>query len=143
MANPNPKTAHLSREAGPGRPKGSKNRITPERLKLEIGRVALSNIVHAFDGVHGNRKKFTLRELKAMPEDFQRCISSLKVKTENLTAGDDEQDIVVEIKLWDKVRAQELMARSMGLLKDNMHVTTDDDVLNRLDAWKTKKPRGE
>lgn len=117
--------------------------MTPERLKLEISRVAMSNIVHAFDGVHGNRKKFTLRELKAMPEDFQRCISSLKVKTENLTAGDDTQDIVVEIKLWDKVRAQEILARALGMLKDNVHVTTSDEVLSRLDAWKTKKPRGE
>lgn len=124
-------TPLLKRDAGPGRPKGSKNKLTRERLELEIKRLALSNILDAFDGVHGNRRKFTLRELKSMPEDFQRCISSVKVRTENLTAGDDSQDVTVEIKLWDKTRAIELGARTLGMLKD--HVVIED-----LDARKAR-----
>lgn len=131
MANRNPQNQDKLRRGGPGRPLGSKNKLTRERLELEIKRLALSNILNAFDGVHGNRRKFTLRELKSMPEDFQRCISSVKVRTENLTAGDDSQDVTVEIKLWDKTRAIELGARTLGMLKD--HVVIED-----LDARKAR-----
>lgn len=107
---------------GPGRPKGGKNRITVARLEAEYRRIAFSNIIDAFDGVHGNRRKFTLRELRAMPEDFQRCIASVKVRTENLTAGDGEQDITVEIKLWDKMDALNMWAKHFGWAKDTLRI---------------------
>lgn len=110
---------------GPGRPKGSKNRITIARMEQEYRRVAFSNILAAFDGVHGNKRKFTLRELKAMPEDMQRCISSVKVRTENLTAGDGKQDTTVEIKLWDKMAALEQWAKHFGWAKDRIVVEGD------------------
>lgn len=142
MANSNPKTAHLkgSRgEAGPGRPKGSKNKLTRERVEQELRYLAFSNIIQAFEGVHGNRRRFTLRELRAMPEEMQRAISSVKVRTENLTAGDGEQDTTVEIKLWSKDKALELCARSLGMLKDNLSISAPEELLSRLDAWKVKR----
>jgi hypothetical protein len=124
--------------AGPGRPKGSKNRLTRERVEIEIRRIALSNIISAFQGVHGNTQRFTLRELRAMPEDFQRCIASIKVRTENLTAGDKAQDTTVEIKLWDKVKALELCARTLGMLKDKVEITVSEDLLARLDRGRVR-----
>ena len=133
------RTSHLlKRDAGPGRPKGSKNKLTRERLELEIRRLATSNIIDAFEGVHGNKRKFTLRELKAMPEDFQRCIASVKVRTENLTAGDDATDITVEIKLWPKDRAIEMACRTLGMFKDKLEVTAPDELLSRLDRAKVR-----
>jgi len=132
MANPNPgKRAGFPTTGGPGRPKGSKNKLTRERVEQELRYLAFSNIIQAFEGVHGNRRRFTLREIKAMPEEFQRAISSIKVRTENLTAGDGEQDTTVEIKLWSKDKALELCARSLGMLKD--HVVIED-----LDARKAR-----
>jgi len=138
LANPHPPTAHLKKDAGPGRPRGSHNKLTRERLELEIKRLALSNILDAFDGVHGNRKKFTLRELKAMPEDFQRCIASVKVKTENLTVGDDSQDITVEIKLWDKTKAIEMAGRAFGMFKDKVEISAPEELIARLDRAKQR-----
>ena len=93
MANPNPppRDGFPLKTGGPGRPKGSKNRLTRERVELKIKRLALSNIIEAFERVHGNRRSFTLRELRDMPEDFQRCVASVKIRTENLSAGDDKQ----------------------------------------------------
>ena len=132
--NPNPGPL----PPGKGRPKGSKNKLTRERVELELRHIAFSNIIDAFENVHGNRKKFTLRELKAMPEEFQRCISSLKVKTENLTAGDDKTDIVVEIKLWSKDKALELCARSLGMLKDKLEISAPEELLSRLDRAKLR-----
>lgn len=132
--NPNPPNKRLS-TAGPGRPKGSKNKLTRERLELEIRRLALSNILDAFENMHGNRKKFTLRELRSMPEDFQRCIASVKVRTENLTAGDDAQDTTIEIKLWDKMEALAMYAKHFGWATDRLAITVDvSDRVARLEA---------
>ena len=112
----------LKRAPGPGRPKGSKNKITRERWELEVRRLAFSNIVDAFTAVHGNKRAFTLRELRAMPEDMQRCISSVKVRTENLVPGDNAQDTTIEIRLWPKTDALQLGARANGWLKDVVQV---------------------
>lgn len=133
--------ANLQR-GGPGRPKGSKNHLSRERVELELRRLALSNIIDAFTAAHGNRRTFTLRELRQMPEDFQRCIASVKVRTENLTAGDDSQDTTVEIKLWDKTKALELCARALGMLRDKVEITAPEEMLSRLDRAK-RRARGE
>lgn len=126
MARPggNPDRPPLPNGPGHGRTKGTKNKLTRERVEQELRYLAFSNIVQAFEGAHGNRKRFTMRELKAMPEEFQRAIMSIKVRTENLTPGDDAQDTTVEIKLWSKDKALELCARSLGMLKD--HVVIED-----------------
>ncbi len=132
MANANPPRENLKPGAGPGRPKGSKNKITRERWEQEVRHLAFSNIIQAFDHVHGNKRSFTLRELRAMPEEFQRCISSVKVRTENLTAGDGAQDTTVEIKLWSKTDALQLGARANGWLKDVVQVEGLDARKERL-----------
>lgn len=121
----------LKRAAGPGRPLGSKNKITRERWEKEVRCLALSNIVQAFTAVHGNKRSFTLKELRAMPEEMQRAISSVKVRTENLTPDDDAQDTTIEIRLWDKTKALELGARANGWLKDTI-------VVEGLDARKAR-----
>jgi hypothetical protein len=98
--------------------------------------------VQAFEGVHGNKRTFTLRELRAMPEEMQRAISSVKVRTENLIAGDGSQDQTIEIRLWDKNRALELGARANGWLRDRLEVTTSEDLLSRLDRAKLRARGG-
>jgi hypothetical protein len=141
MANPNPKTAHLKRDAGPGRPRGSKNKITRERWEKEVRAIALSNIVQAFTSVHGAKRTFTLKELRAMPEEMQRAISSVKVRTENLTPGDNAQDTTIEIKLWDKTKALELGARANGWLRDVIQVEGLDARKARLRKALARRPQ--
>lgn len=126
----------LKRDAGPGRPKGSKNKITRERVEQELRALAFTNtaalsFAKLKDGNGKLRRVFSLREVHDMPEDVQRCIASIKVRTENLTAGDGEQDTTVEIRWWDKVKALELCARSLGMLKDTV-------VVEGLDARKER-----
>lgn len=123
---------------GKGRPKGSKNKLTRERVEEELRYLAFSNIVDAFDGIHGNRRTFTLREIRKMPESFQRCIQSVKVRTENLTPGDDAQDTTIEIKLWPKDRALEMCGRALGLFKDRIEMSAPDELLSRLDRAKER-----
>jgi hypothetical protein len=84
------------------------------------------------------RTTFSLREVHAMPEDVQRCIASIKVRTENLTAGDGAQDTTVEIRWWDKVKALELCARSLGMLKDKLEISAPEELISRLDRAKVR-----
>ncbi len=135
----NPDRPPLPNGPGHGRTLGSKNKLTRARVEQELRVVAMTNAARLMFGT--GKKKFTLREIAEMPEELQRCIASVKVKTENLTAGDDAQDTTVEIRLWPKVQALELCARSLGMLKDHLTVDTSDDVLARLDAWKKKHQR--
>lgn len=129
-----PQTLKPRGEPGPGRPKGSKNKLTRERVEQELRILALTN--HAAGMFGGGKRRFTLREISEMSEDMQRCIAGVKVKTENLTPGDNAQDTTVEVKLWDKVKALELCARALGMLKDvHVHEVAPEQ-LALLDAWK-------
>jgi hypothetical protein len=127
------RTSHLlKRDAGPGRPKGSKDKLSRERVEKELRFLALSDPKLLFERVHGTRRSFTLREIHNMPDEIRRCISSVKVKTENLTTGDGAQDQTVEVKLWDKVRALELCAKALGMLKEHVVIENLDDTKARL-----------
>lgn len=120
MANPHPPTQHLKRTAGPGRPVGSKNRLTRQRVEEELRRIALLDPRELFEHIHGNKRTFTLREIKAMPAEIAACIASIKVRTENLTAGDGQQDTTIEIKLWDKMKALDLCAKHFGWTEEKV-----------------------
>ena len=128
---------------GKGRPKGSKNKLTRERVEQELRVLALTNTAAlSFERLkqpNGKlRTTFSLREVHAMPEDVQRCIASIKVRTENLTAGDGAQDTTVEIRWWDKVKALELCARSLGMLKDKLEISAPEELISRLDRAKVR-----
>ena len=130
-SNPNSRR-NLKRAPGPGRPKGSKSRLTVARVEQELRHIALSDPILMFDKTYKGRRRFTLRDLDQMPEDMRRCIASVKVRTENLTAGDDAQDETVEVRLWDKTKALELCARVLGMLKDKTELSADADLLRRI-----------
>ena len=136
-----PATLKPRGEPGSGRPKGSKNKLTRERVEQELRVVAMTNAARLMFG--NGKRKFTLREIAEMPEELQRCIASVKVKTENLTAGDDAQDTTVEIRLWPKVQALELCARSLGMLKDTVVHEIAPEQLALLDSWKAKNRKSE
>lgn len=146
--NKNPVQAGLKRTAGPGRPKGSKNKLTREMVENELRILAMTNtagtsFARLRDDKGKLRRVFSLREVHAMPDELQRCIASIKVRTENLTAGDGQQDQTVEIRWWDKVKALELCARSLGMLKDKLEVTTSEELVSRLDRAKVRAREGK
>jgi hypothetical protein len=134
MSNPNPKRGPLPHGPGHGRTKGAKNKLTIEKVENEIRRIAMVNAKDLFEGIHGNRKTFTLREIKNMPDDVSACISSIKVKTENLTAGDGQQDTTVQVTLWDKVKALEMCAKHFKWIEDKMKLEVNASELRDLIA---------
>jgi hypothetical protein len=58
--------------------------------------------------------------LTDLPRDVRAAIASVKVTKKNLTVGDGQMDDVVEVKLWDKTRALESLAKYYGLLRDKI-----------------------
>lgn len=145
-----PRTDHLNSAkgiAGPGRPKGSKNHLSRERVELELRRLATLDPVKVYerykDPATGRlRRFFTLKEVHDMDADTRACIASIKVRTENLQGGDGEQDETIEIRFWDKVRALELCSRALGMLRDKVEITAPEEMLSRLDRAK-RRARGE
>lgn len=138
----NPNRPPLPNGPGHGRTKGAKSKLTRERVERELRYLALSDPIALFDRVAKGARTFKLREIHEMSEDMRRCIASVKVKTENLTAGDDAQDTTVEVRLWSKTHALELCARSLGMLKDvHVHEIAPEQ-LAMLDDWKKKNRKG-
>lgn len=138
MSNPNPSPSTRVTKAGPGRAKGSKNKLTRERVERELRYLALSDPIALFEKAHGKQRVFTLKALHAMPEEMRRCIASVKVRTENLTAGDGAQDTTVEVRLWDKTKALELCGRALGMFKDKLEISAPEELISRLDRAKLR-----
>ena len=142
--NGNPNRPPLPNGPGHGRTKGAKNKLTRARVEQELRVLALTNTAalsfERLKKANGKlRTTFTLREVHAMPEEVQRCIASIKVRTENLSAGDDKQDTTVEIRWWDKVKALELCGRALGMWKDKIEVSGPDvaEILKQRHARRT------
>lgn len=89
--------------------------VEVEDILRELVAVGFSNLRYALDPVTG-----ALLPMGQMPDQTQRAIASLKVTKKNLTAGDGEQEDVVEVKTWPKVAALELLARHKGILIDRV-----------------------
>ena len=91
----------------------------------ELLRIATSDVTQAFDP-SGN-----LRKLQDMPEDLRRAIQSCDVITKNAEAGDGHTDRVHRIRMWDKVKALETLAKHLGLLAERIQVDGDVEL-----SWK-------
>jgi hypothetical protein len=83
--------------------------LTAARVIEEIRRLALSDIGQLFDA-HGR-----LKPLHDIPPAVRACIASVKTTKKNLTVGDGVQEDVIEVKLWDKVKALDQAGRYHGL----------------------------
>lgn len=132
-------TDKLKRDAGPGRPKGSKNKLTRARVEQELRHIALYDPISLFQRTGKSARSWTLKNIQDMPPEIRRALGSVKVRTENLTSGDGTQDTTVEIRLLDKVKALELCARALGMLKDHIVVEGLDDRKARLRAALAKR----
>ena len=88
-----------------------------------------------------------LLPVKDWPPEIRAAVASMEITKRNLTAGDDVQEDVVKLKLWDKIRAVELLAKHLGLLIERINVSGDEELLKKLDegrrrnAEASKQPR--
>lgn len=123
-----------------GRAKGVKNKLTAADVEYQYGCLIRFDPIRLFEKTgKGKTQRFRLRDIDRMDPETRACIASVKVRTENLTAGDGLQDQTVEIRLWNKVQALEVVAKHFKWIEDKVSLEITEDVLARLDAWKLKQ----
>ena len=66
----------------------------------------------------GNAKSVT-----ELTEEQGACLAGFEVLIKNAKAGDGVTDLIHKIKLWDKVRALEMLAKHFALLVDGVEYT--------------------
>jgi hypothetical protein len=59
----------------------------------------------------------------------------------NVDRSDDALETVIKPRWYAKDKALEMCARSLGMLKDSMHVAISEETLDRLDEWKAANLR--
>ena len=94
-------------------------RLTAADISAESvlrGLNTLANIdVREFFDEHGN-----IKAVKEWTPEMGAALASFEVVQRNLTAGDDSVDTVLKVKLWDKPKALDVLAKHLGLLVERM-----------------------
>lgn len=73
-----------------------------------------------------------LKPLKDLTPEQGSALAGFEVIVKNAKAGDGQQDTVHKIKLWDKPRNLEMLAKHFGLLVDKLEVSGVQDVVDVL-----------
>ena len=88
--------------------------LTAARVLEELRRVALSDVRTLFDVVGD------LKPLHTLTAEQAACIGGLEVIIKNAKAGDGVTDTIHKIKIWDKTKALELLAKHFALLTERI-----------------------
>lgn len=97
--------------------------INQDRVLIELAKIALVNPKHLIDFKNA-------AVLEEATEEDMAAIASVKVKT--IPGKGGENGIEREVKLYDKLRALELVGKHLGMFKDRVEVS------GGLEAEKTK-----
>jgi phage terminase small subunit len=84
--------------------------LDAQRVLRELLAIATSDLGDAFDEA-GN-----LRDVHSLPARFRPAVAGIEVVKRNLTSGAAASDVVHKVRLWDKVRALELLMKHLQLL---------------------------
>ena len=104
----------------------AKLEITAERVLQEIARLAFYD-PRAFYHDDGS-----VKPMSALSADEAACLAQFDVILANIDAGDGKRDRMHRIKLADKLRALELLAKRFGLVKEQVEVTGLHELVERL-----------
>lgn len=102
--------------------------LSAARVLEELRRLAFSNVQDLFDG-DGN-----LRPIQSLTPDQAACIASLEVIKKNAEAGDGKVDVIHKLKVWDKTRTLEMLAKHFALLTEVVRHTGDASIVDRLQS---------
>ena len=76
--------------------------------------------------------------MKDWPKDLKAAVGRIKTLKHNETAGDGKQETVVEVQLWDKPRALEMLFKHLGLLRERLEVDVSEGLVERLLAGRRR-----
>ena len=90
------------------------NALSPQRILEELRRIALFDYSACFDS---NGKMLPIHQL---PPEARACIASVETRRINLESGDGQTDEVTRVRLVDKTKALDMLAKHLGLLTDKV-----------------------
>lgn len=100
--------------------RSKRTEITQDRVLQELAAIGFSDIRKIFaDG--------RLLESSEWPDDVAPAISAAEFETRNLGKGKIEH--VAKLKLWDKGRALEAIARHLGMMRQDVNLNVTGGVL--------------
>lgn len=112
--------------------------LSAARVLEELRRLSFSNVQSLFD-TDGN-----LKPIGDLTPEEASCIASFEVIKKNAEAGDGKIDVIHKLKVWDKTRSLEMLAKHFVLLTDVVKVETDDANIAKLLAGRARaKQRGD
>lgn len=91
--------------------------LSASRVLEEYRRLAFADLRTLFDA-HGN-----LKPIQDLTGEEASALASVEVIIKNAKAGDGVTDEVHKIRLWDKTKALDSLAKHFGLLKESLDVT--------------------
>jgi phage terminase small subunit len=91
----------------------TKLELSAERVLTELARIGFSDVRGLFDG-NGN-----LCPIHELPDDVAAFVASVQVTT-HIRRSANGTTVTLKVRLWDKVRALELLMRHLGLLKERL-----------------------
>ena len=94
--------------------------LTAARTLEEIRRIAFFYFGALFDA------KGHLKPIRDLAPEARAVLASVKVVRQNITVGDGKQEWVHKVKVWDKVRALEMLAKHFKLLVEQVDVNIID-----------------
>lgn len=106
--------------------------LSAARVLEELRRLAFSDIRTLFDET-GN-----LRPLQELTAEQAACIASVEVVIKNAKAGDGVTDTVHKIKVWDKPRTLEMLAKHFALLTEVVKLDAEDALVQALMAGRKR-----
>lgn len=104
----------------------AKAELTAARVLEEMRRLAFSDVRRLFDEA-GN-----LKSVHTLDDDEAAAIASIEIVKKNLAAGDGQTDTVHKLKVWDKSKNLENLAKHFALLTEQVHHTGQLDVVTVL-----------
>lgn len=101
--------------------------VDPQRVLAEIARVAMSDPTALFN------EKGQIKPMNEWTDEAKAAVASFETVRRNVDSGDGHTDDVLKLKVWDKPKALEMLAKHLSLYEDK----------TRLDGEITFKWEGE
>ena len=88
--------------------------VDPDRVLAETARIAMSDPTALFDE-QGN-----VKPMKEWTEEARAAVAGIETVQKNIADGDGHTDHIHKVKVWDKPKALEMLAKHLGLLVEKV-----------------------
>lgn len=106
--------------------------LSATRVLEEMRRLAFSDVRGLFDD------KGNLVPIHLLNDEQAASIAGLEVIIKNAEAGDGKTDKVHKLKVWDKPKMLDLLARHFNLITEQVNITADAEHIAKLHAGRKR-----